>query len=836
MERVLVAAACASDTDEEEVMTIAQLLRLLEALDTSLGSLRSDVKAAVFDNYDVFTASLENDADLQRRLKKVHDRFSDLTSLFDQRDPECGVLRDLLEASRRYERLGAEEKKKSELIAQVRLLKEVHACVKEYDVAFKEGDIAAAADATARWEPSSRELLRLCRTGNETEPPSIVSSLVAECDTRRNAISTALNTAWGRCVGVEKDGIRFRLSVSVSPIATPILLADVVRGLELLGELDTKLKAFAVDVDRGFFTPLLKEVVADGRPVGLSSAPTGTGGVAAARHVRVGTSLVDDDGASNGGTIRFHIDPAPSGGGGERTGGGGSIPLATVKSTLNALPSLFSLLQKHVCGGSVDHLSTVVTHMCRRRHAPSDVTQEEGVLTSLVPFLVATLPASVDDLHEYGSELGALINQFFDDMDRIGLPLATWSACVPPLSAAEDDTDPLRSFVACHQTHFARSWRRRALLRARDVVLNECHKQVRVGNVKSTERLIDAVEKGRLQQSDLIDATGDTAFQFPRCSVSKAAHTIASIVQSAVVASRSCPTPASAVEVVHTAEDVLDLWRAINLTTHVKERDCVPQLGMLYHSDASYLSHIAVRTSLALSTWCRQDASVAPDMQSVASSLLVAAGALTRDAEVAYRAQIDRQLATLLESLDDTGGFANTHHEKRAKTVYNAVRRTVHQLGQLAFVWHTVLTPDAYLHAIGAILSRCAKFLVDGVLSLHDIGEEESHQLYRTLGLLAECEEHFDVVSLYSNEAEGDAGGCGLDEPELRGVINFHTDGWERFLKYQELLELPLMSFGDQVEMGLFQQANVTVPEIRQLIMAIFSDSNLRRGVLAKIR
>lgn len=232
----------------------------------------------------------------------------------------------------------------------------------------------------------------------------------------------------------------------------------------------------------------------------------------------------------------------------------------------------------------------------------------------------------------------------------------------------------------------------------------------------------------------------------------------------------------------------------------------MPQLCAVFHNDCFYLAH-------HLLTLGHQFRGALPQsMHSLATFV---------DMVPAFRAMGEGLFSQMLHQKRDTFGKAisacslsDIDDPAKFEEVQRVVQQTLHQLGQLASVWKGVLPTDVYYGAVGSLVDVIADRLLATVIRLEDISSVQTQKLRGLFEpVLLTAPQHFEKV-----------GGAAIAE---------HVATWVRFNDVYEVLDAGLRDIVAKYKAKVYA---VSAAELRSLIKAIFSNSELRAKCLSELR
>ncbi len=156
-------------------------------------------------------------------------------------------------------------------------------------------------------------------------------------------------------------------------------------------------------------------------------------------------------------------------------------------------------------------------------------------------------------------------------------------------------------------------------------------------------------------------------------------------------------------------------------------------------------------------------------------------------------------------------------------TSERALRQVVHHLHHLKKVWQHVLPPNVYLRAVGVLANAVVEEMAGRVVALEDISADASVQFCNVFNFLLD-----KVPAVF--EVDGD------ERTSPHDAARF-VRGWTRFKELVLVLNASLKEIEERWAGGKGPLAECfTVEEMKQLIRALFQNTERRAAVLARIK
>lgn len=368
-------------------------------------------------------------------------------------------------------------------------------------------------------------------------------------------------------------------------------------------------------------------------------------------------------------------------------------------------------------------------------------------------------------------------------------------------------------------THFALKKQRRLLAKARKLLINADHNlTVTVGALESLPELSKLVTQRKPAQKTEKAHHYDEEepllklLAFPQCIISHAAHELVSLIHQALHAHFAAPATdkQSLYNNAMVIRSMVDLFRIVYSSHHKKLAD-VPQLSMVFHNDCFY---IAQCISMILLRGDQHNESFVDLIHS-----------LRELGEGSWSHTITKQLEQIKEGTETMGGLADVQEPKRKQRVERGFKIISRLLKTIGETLRGVLSLHLYFTTIGIIVNNLFDILIRELEIIEAIAEEESHILHSLLqNTLQECEAIFKSTTPFQNNA---------NERVLQFLLHKYVPLWTKYSKAVDLLEMPLIKIVEYFKNGLLDEFRAE--ELGQLIMGLFSDSPLRRQLLAQL-
>lgn len=196
--------------------------------------------------------------------------------------------------------------------------------------------------------------------------------------------------------------------------------------------------------------------------------------------------------------------------------------------------------------------------------------------------------------------------------------------------------------------------------------------------------------------------------------------------------------------------------------------------------------------------------------------------------EQIFQREIQLVLYNLNMAIDGADGFQNTHQSKQYESAKFSIDQVVFILEKVRMIWEHLLLPSIYKKSMSMVIEAVFSKIAKEILLLDDMAAEETLQLRNLILLLLENLSPL-LESLLANQKRGKSqeGELHLDPVPLQSM--------QKLRKLADLLDMPLKSITTSWESGELVRCGFTVPEMKDFIRAIFTDSPLRKECLFRI-
>ncbi|EIE23685.1 hypothetical protein COCSUDRAFT_63210 [Coccomyxa subellipsoidea C-169] len=395
----------------------------------------------------------------------------------------------------------------------------------------------------------------------------------------------------------------------------------------------------------------------------------------------------------------------------------------------------------------------------------------------------------------------------------------------------EDGRGRIEQYVRHALDRFLHAKRLRVVAAARDALMAADADTVEAGEPLPVNRNAVAALKQRLLAGDS-GASGAASAEAPlnwgaegeegpllatgRYRITRRAEALVALMQGALEEAVKSGSPAVAQSLAAAVQDAAELAGALPPS--------VPQPAALFHNDCHHVAAQLLSLPYLFAPALAQLAPSAPSHFIDSALRLRAAGTAVLDA------QVERQAGEVASVLDAAEGFSRLHVAQRGIAARKVVQQALHALRRMGDVMGGVLAPREFVRVAGTVVQTLADRAVGELLALRDISVEESEDLPRILGPLAD-----DAAAA----ALGRSGALDQPPPHRDALLAAIEAGAPALAKLREVLFVMgarLLEIDQRWKDGGLERAGLTADEVVHLIEALFEDTDLRSEVLQHIR
>ncbi|KAE8741357.1 hypothetical protein FOCC_FOCC013124 [Frankliniella occidentalis] len=299
-------------------------------------------------------------------------------------------------------------------------------------------------------------------------------------------------------------------------------------------------------------------------------------------------------------------------------------------------------------------------------------------------------------------------------------------------------------------------------------------------------------------------------FQFPSCFVSKSTievlELVGTILEEGVAQENELHQ-----YYLSTAKSVFELYICVVPTIHEKLLSTIPQQVALFHNNCMYLAHRLVLLGFEVEASLRNVLKA-----DVAITFVDYVQTLRHLGTSTYLKHMQQQRKQMLDLVKESGLATLGENSELSPDTERTLRQCLRQLELLQSVWQNVLPGNVYSKSIGVLANAFIEELVIRVSSVEDIPANTAVKLTSLFKMVQER-----IPKLFQNGDE---------------VVLFV----KRWLQFQELINILSASLREIEERWADGKGPLahefTTEQVKQLIRALFQNTQRRAEVLAKIK
>lgn len=425
--------------------------------------------------------------------------------------------------------------------------------------------------------------------------------------------------------------------------------------------------------------------------------------------------------------------------------------------------------------------------------------------------LASSIPSGAAEFESFSDNTVEIINQFEGQLRKLGF--------------IQETNTVLSSFVNDVDLLFANKKTQEILQKARVLMTSEIHNSVKVGSDQCSDfsdtTKTDEVKKPKTENVSLPPdkKLSSRFFQLPSCYISASVEQLMNLAYE-TLHEASNSKPQCAIQLFYTVRTLFELYSQVVPTYHKDNLVTLPQLSALYHNNSMYLAH-------HLMTLGHQFRSSFPHplKDSTLATLVDLVPRIRGMGTEYFIRQINRQKTQLIESLGGAQGFVGVSETDSYQQAERAICQVLHQLTHLKRVWMEILPHSIYCKSIGCLLNTVLVEVVNAITALEDISADDANMLTALLIILTD-----KAPELFkSNEKDSTS--------DVKMMLHKNVGKWQKLLELKMVLDASLLDISDRWADGKGPLAEeFTANEVKQLIRALFQNTDRRAAVLAKIK
>ncbi|XP_053125841.1 centromere/kinetochore protein zw10 homolog [Hemicordylus capensis] len=393
----------------------------------------------------------------------------------------------------------------------------------------------------------------------------------------------------------------------------------------------------------------------------------------------------------------------------------------------------------------------------------------------------------------------------------------------------EDSTD-LLTYAQNVNCHFANKKCQDVIVAARHLMTSEIHNTVKV-TPDSSVILPKLPVPGAGDQTQVLPASraapdqvahveNETrlsrhTFSFPACRISESVQKLMALayqtLQEALVSTDQCY-----LELFYSVRNIFHLFCDVVPMYHKENLQKLPQLTAIHHNNCMYIAH-------HLLTLGHQFRGRLSDGMVTFVDLVPG---FRRLGTQCFMAQMRVQKGELLERLTSARNFSNVDDEDNYSAANKAVRQVLHQLKRLGKVWQDVLPVHVYCKAMGVLLNTALVEIINRITALEDISAENADRLHVL------CQTMVDEGPLVFTPLPEEK-----QNKRFQEEVPVYVPKWATFKELMLVLQASLQDILDRwADSKGPLAAEFSPSEVRNLIRALFQNTERRAAALAKIK
>lgn len=377
----------------------------------------------------------------------------------------------------------------------------------------------------------------------------------------------------------------------------------------------------------------------------------------------------------------------------------------------------------------------------------------------------------------------------------------------------------LTDYISNVDTHIAHSECQAVLQQARDILLRPLHDTVKT---TKSDTLVTPLKKlsvggtfiaGEKQlrltgSADELDISQLTV-AFPTCLVSESIQQLVELLHNTLVRCMSAPDNL-ALQLYQTSRDMVDLFIAISQAYHSDSVQQLPLNATVQHNNYMYVAHNLLTIGHRFQTCVKCIGKI---------SFIDYVPQLRKLGEDCFLAEMERQSNSILECLESFTTFDEV--ADRQSELERVIKQAILLIYNLSKVYSETLHHELFRRSQGGLLNVLVSELISRTLSLTDIPSADANALAEVFEAEVILKSPV-ALSLLSDE----------DEDRLPLICQT----WDRL---KELIFVLSASQNDIVSRWANGKGTLakqfTVTEVKQLVRAIFRNTERRAETLSKI-
>ncbi|XP_053979432.1 centromere/kinetochore protein zw10 homolog [Hylaeus volcanicus] len=342
------------------------------------------------------------------------------------------------------------------------------------------------------------------------------------------------------------------------------------------------------------------------------------------------------------------------------------------------------------------------------------------------------------------------------------------------------------------------------LAKARSIMKKDLHDCI----MYEPQEVLEFTEDSYNSEIKVGSKLSDNTFQLPRCQISKSAKETVDLARS--ILDEACETDACAIRLFYTCRNIFEMYSGLVPEHHRKFLETIPQQVAVFHNNCMYLAHQLL--TLAHEYRDKLPTSIQNYNLTFADQILI----LRNVGSACFLEHMKYQRNIIFDILKESGLSALGQTTELQPNTERALRQCIRQLELLKTVWLDVLPVNVYCRAVGCIMNSMIEDLIIKVISVEDIPADDATELVTLFNMIVK---RAPII---------------FPDPQK---IHQHVRKWEKFLELIKVLGASLKEIEVRWGGGKGPLAReFTAPQVKQLIRALFQNTERRSNLLASIK
>uniref|UniRef100_A0A914VXH1 Centromere/kinetochore protein zw10 n=1 Tax=Plectus sambesii TaxID=2011161 RepID=A0A914VXH1_9BILA len=304
--------------------------------------------------------------------------------------------------------------------------------------------------------------------------------------------------------------------------------------------------------------------------------------------------------------------------------------------------------------------------------------------------------------------------------------------------------------------------------------------------------------------------------QFPACKVSDTMVKLVDLLESTLRSAGETDSQKSAARLLETGRNLIELFIVLTPMRHENALSNVPQTAAIFYNNCYYLAHRLMTLGFDVTPAVAK----ALDVKEFRVTFVDFVPRLRQLAADCIERQLVQRRRELSATLSDASLFDNLKTDARLKQCEKALRSCTMQLEQLSNVCKEVLTTTVLAKAMGNLVAHLLNSLVKMFVAKEDIASSDAELSAQALQRLLSSMEKLFVVKGRQSE-----------------IHRFCESAYFRTKELTLCLQGSMQEIADRWCDGKGPLAvHMTPVEVKQLIRALFQNTERRAALLAQIK